>query len=261
MLYAIVLLGSFLGLSLMLCMRVLLRRRATRMFVRGIRDRSQSAWARNLCTDDVPVKREQKSNRTTARVIQEVRALQRRAEKAVAQRRYDEAERFFISALTVDPDAHEVQMDLAKLYLMLGRLQKAEALFQEVLHAQDDAASFGYLGQALYEQGRFHEAQSACAEALKRDPTDPHRQYALGRATLAAGDHEVAAQLLEKASARLSRDTELLRMLAGCYDQLGYCDHAEETYRRINRLEPYDEEIKERLTRFHAARVAVSSAA
>jgi len=245
----------------MLGMRVVLRRRAMRVFVRGIRDRSKSAQEKSLCMDDTHVERIPQTSRVASRVIQEVRSLQRRAEKAAAQRRYSEAERLYISALTLDPGAHEVQLDLAKLYLTIGRLQKAEALFREVLHTEDDAESFGYLGQALYEQGRFSEAQDAYTEALERDPSDPHRQYALGRAALAAGDYESSAQLLEKASTRLSRDTELLRMLADCFDHLGYRDHAEETYARINRLEPYDEKIKERLTHIRSSGASVSSAA
>ena len=258
MVYVVVLLGSLLGLSLMLGIRVALRHRAMRVFVRGIKDRSRSAQAKNLQVDDRPVQREPQSSRTTARIIQEVRSLQRRAEKAVARRRYDEAERFYISALTIDPDACEVQEDLAKLYLTTGRLQKAEALFREVLHTEATAESFGYLGQTLYELGQFSEACDAYSEALDRDPTNPHRQYSFGRAAKAAGDFEAAAQFLEKASARLSRDTELLRMLADCFDHLGYRDHAEETYHRINRLEPYDEEIKERLVHLRSSSAAVS---
>jgi cytochrome c-type biogenesis protein CcmH/NrfG len=53
--------------------------------------------------------------------------------------------------------------------------------------------------------------------------------------------------LLDKASQFLSRDTEILHLLAECYLQIGETEKAEEAYRRINRLEPYDEDVKEKL--------------
>jgi hypothetical protein len=37
-------------------------------------------------------------------------------------------------------------------------------------------------------------------------------------------------------------------MLAECYLQLQMKDKAEEIYRRINKLEPYNEGVKEKLT-------------
>ena len=69
----------------------------------------------------------------------------------------------------------------------------------------------------------------------------------LGRAYIAARRFEEAAMLLEKAVSRLSRDTELLHLLAECYMQLGRNGKAEEIYLCINKLEPYNEDVKAKL--------------
>ncbi|HRH93697.1 MAG TPA: tetratricopeptide repeat protein, partial [Candidatus Peribacteria bacterium] len=67
-------------------------------------------------------------------------------------------------------------------------------------------------------------------------------------ACIAAKRYADAAPLLEKAAARMSRDTELLNLLAECYLQLNQSDKAEEAYRRINRIEPYNEGVKQKIT-------------
>ncbi|MBI5155671.1 tetratricopeptide repeat protein, partial [Candidatus Peregrinibacteria bacterium] len=103
------------------------------------------------------------------------------------------------------------------------------------------------LGLAYYRQGKFVEACQAYQEALNRDPQTPERSSALGRACIAAQRFEEAAPLLEKATQRLARDTELLSLLADCYLQLGMKDKAEDAYRRINKIEPYNEEVKSKL--------------
>ena len=82
---------------------------------------------------------------------------------------------------------------------------------------------------------------------MNRDPANPERSFALGRACIAAHRFQEAAPLLEKASMRLPRNTQLLHMLADCYMQLGHKEEAEETYRRINKLEPYDEAVKAKI--------------
>ncbi len=171
----------------------------------------------------------------------------KRAELACARGKHEEVERLYIQALTIDPDAQGVQAELAKLYLITGREAKAAALYKELLEASDDVSYWSNLGLAYYRQGRYEHACRAYQEALNRDVTNPERSYALGRACIAAARFQEAAPLLEKASARLARDTELLHMLAECYLQIGCSESAEETYRRINKLQPYDEQVKAKL--------------
>lgn len=249
MIYVFVLFGSLFGICLLLGVRVLLKNRSVRRFVRSIYQRIESAEDRGVVfLEETKIEKPRKSPRVSAIELQQVRTLVRAAEKALAQGKTEEAERSFIQALTIQPNARDVQAQLAKLYLTTEREPKAEALYKELLLDSHDVSFYANLGLAYYRQGKYVQACQSYQEALNRDPHTPERSAALGRACIAAQRFEEAAPLLEKACVRLSRDTRLLHLLAECYLQLGFTDKAEEVYRRINKLEPYDEEVKAKLS-------------
>lgn len=246
--YVFVLVGSSIGICALLGMRVLLRNRSVRKFVRNVRQRMHLAEERGMVfVQETKVERPKKSPRTSAIELQEVRSLVRKADKAFAQGRYEEAERLFIQALTILPDAHDVKAQLAKYYLQTGREKKAEAMYRDLIAKHDDVSYYANLGLACYRQKKYLESCSSYREALHRDEKNPERSAALGCACIAARRFEEAIPLLEKACARLSRNTELLHLLAECYLQLRHTEKAEEIYRRIHRIEPYNEGVKERL--------------
>lgn len=176
----------------------------------------------------------------------------RSAEKEIALQHHAEAEHLLIQALTINPDSTDTQAELAKLYLTTGREAKAEALYKELVRKREDVSFFSNLGLAYYMQGKYVDACFAYQEALNRDPQTPERSAALGRACIAARRFKDASQLLEKATTRLSRDIELLHLLAECYVQMSENTKAEGVYRRINKIEPYNEGVKEKITALSA---------
>lgn len=247
-LYVFVLIGSLLGLCVLFGLRLLMRQRTIRRFVRSVQQRFEEAEERGaVLIEETVVERPRKSPRTSAIEMQQVRTLLRSAEKAIAQNKIEEAERIFIQALTIQPAAHDVRAQLAKLYLTTDRESKAEAMYKELLTHCDDVSFHANLGLAYYRQEKYVDACYAYQEALNRDAKNPERSAALGRACIAAHRFEEAAPLLEKATTFLSKDVQLLDMLAECYMQLGQREKAEEAYRRINRLEPYNEEVKNKI--------------
>lgn len=177
--------------------------------------------------------------------------LLRSAERAIAQKREEEAEHILISALAIHPQGPEVRKQLAKLYLTTGHESKAEAIYHELIADYDDVSIHENLALACYCQGKFEEARTSYRAALERDPKNPERLASLGCACFATQRFAEAADLLNKAltkaTMQLSRDTELLHMLADCYVRLEERQKAEETYRRINKIKPYDEEVKAKL--------------
>jgi Flp pilus assembly protein TadD len=249
MIYLVVFCASLFGIAALLLLRVLLRHRTVRRMVRSMKGNFQSAEDRGakLVEEKVVVK-PRRNPRTSAIELQKVRSLLRSAEKEIALQNFDKAEHLFIQALTIHPDAADIQAHLAKLYLTTNREAKAEALYKELILKRDDVSFYANLGLAYYKQGKFVDACFAYQEALNRDPQTPERSAALGRACIAAKRFADAAPLLEKAATRMSRDTELLNLLAECYLQLNQSDKAEEAYRRINRIEPYNEGVKQKIT-------------
>jgi Flp pilus assembly protein TadD len=246
--YVFVLLGSLFWICALLGVRFLLKQRSVRRFVRSIRQRLQSAEDRGaLVVEETRTEKPHRTPRASAIELQQVRMLVRSAEKAWKQEKLEEVERLLIQALTIQPHAHDVRAQLAKLYLTTGRESKAEAMYKELLMHRNDVSFHANLGLAYYRQAKYIDACHAYQEALNMEPKNPERSAALGRACIAAHRFEEAAPLLEKASLFLSRDMELLHLLAECYLQLGQRDQAEEAYRRINKLEPYNEEVKAKL--------------
>jgi tetratricopeptide (TPR) repeat protein len=243
MIYVYVFVGSLLCILFLSGARVMLRQRMVRRFVRSVRQRFDSAEARGVTLTEKP----RKNPRTSAIEMQQVRTLVGNAEKAWKQQKYEEVERLLIQALTIHPHDVDVRAQLGKLYLTTNRENKAEAMYRELLQLRDDVTFHANLGLAYYRQEKFLEACQSYQEALNRDPKNPERSAALGRACIAARRFEEAAALLEKASQFISRDTELLHLLAECYLQLGDREKAEEAYRRIHKLEPYNEEVKAKI--------------
>ncbi len=248
MIYASVFIVSLSGIALILSIRLLLRQRTVRRFVRSIRQRFESAEDRGVqLIEETPVRKPRKNPRASAIEMQQVRTLVHSAEKAEKQGKIDEVERLLIQALTIHPHDTDVRAQLAKLYLTTEREGKAEAMYRELLQQRDDASFHANLGLALYRQTKYEDACFAYQEALNRDPKNPERSAALGRACIAARRFEEAISLLEKASLFLSRDTDILHLLAECYLQIDQREKAEDAYRRINRLEPYNEDVKAKM--------------
>lgn len=247
--YVIVFLTAFFGIVALVAGRLLLRNRSVRRLVRSMKMRFQSAEDRGASlVEERTVDRPRKNPRTSAIELQKVRSLMRAAEKEIALQNYAEAEHILIQALTINPESVDTQAELAKLYLTTNREAKAEALYKELVQKREDVSFFANLGLAYYMQAKYVDACFAYQEALNRDPQTPERSAALGRACIAARRFKEAAPLLEKAIARLSRDIELLHLLAECYVQLNENTKAEEVYRRINKIEPYNEGVKQKIS-------------
>ena len=253
MIYAIVFIGSLIGIVTLMGMKFLLRQRTVRRFVRSVRQRFESVEARGAAiVEETPVEKPRRNPRASAIELQQVRTFVHSAEKAWKQGKHEEVERLLIQALTIHPNDYDVRAQLAKLYLTTDRENKAEAMYRELLQHRDDVSFHANLGLAYYRQGKYVEACYSYQEALNRDPKNPERCAALGRACIAAHRFEEAAPLLEKASLFLSRDTEILHLLAESYLQLNQRDKAEDAYRRINKMEPYNEEVKAKMLSIRA---------
>lgn len=246
--YVFVLIGSFVGICAVFSCHALLRQRIIRRFVRSMRKHFQSLQARSThLLEETRTQRPRYLSRVSLLAFQKVRALLRAAERLQAHGREEEAERTLIQALTIHPQTAEVQEQLAKLYLLTDRDQKAEAMYRELLHHSDDPAHYAALGLVEYRQGKYRESCLSYREALQRDPKNPERCAALGRACVAAQCYTEAIPHLEKATLACARDTELLHLLAECYVRTSEAEKAEEVYQRIHRVEPYNEEVKEKL--------------
>lgn len=248
MVYLLVLIISAVGIALLFMIRGLLRSRNVRRIVRAIRSGCLSFHERHVkaLPDRTPGKT-QRLPRSSAVELQQARMLLRQAEKALMRKNAGVAERTLIRALTLQPGAKDIKACLACLYLDTSRAPKAEVLYRELLLEHEEPSLYANVGLACYKQGKFQEACDAYASALRLEPRNPHRLSDLGRSLMAARRFEEAAHLLKQVLERLPMDIELMHLLAQCFLQIQELERAEEMYRRINRLEPGNEEVKEKI--------------
>ena len=138
MVYVYVLFGSLFGICLILGGRVIVRHHAVRRFVRGICQRTESAGERGaVILEETKIDKPRKSPRVSAIEMQQVRSLTRDAEKAVAQSKFDEAERLYTTDFS--PNVRPVAAMRARLYAGRGRLKDAlDWVREQKLTAADD---------------------------------------------------------------------------------------------------------------------------
>jgi len=247
MIYIFVLFGSFFAICAILGTRVALKNRNIRKFVHGVKARTEKAKERGLSMKETRIEKPIQKSRTSAVAMQKLRSLLREAEKTNSRGHYTETERILIQALTIAPESLEARAELAKVYLLVDKDAKAEAMYIDLLDDRAEISFYANLGLACYRQKKFTKAYAAYNDALSLDPKSPERAAALGRTCMVLGRFSEAAELLEKASERIVRDTSMLFLLAESYEKMGDMSSAEHTYRRIHTLQPYDQKVKEKL--------------
>ena len=250
MIYVFVLFGSFFDICAILGARVAVKNRNIRKFVHGVKARTEKARERGLSMKETRVEKPTRGTRTSAVAMQKLRSLLREAEKANSREHYDETERILIQAITVAPESHEARAELAKVYLLTDRDAKAEAIYIDLLQDRIEISFYANLGLACYRQKKYAKAYEAYKNALQLDPKNPERSASLGRTCMALGQCKEGVELLEKASERMPRETSILFLIARCYEQLGNLSAAENAYKRIHKLQPYNELVRAKLNTF-----------
>jgi tetratricopeptide (TPR) repeat protein len=105
----------------------------------------------------------------------------------------------------MSPDRAKVLYLVGEAELVLGRFEKAEATFHELLTAKPSVPARVGLGRAMTARGKHREAEMELRAAVAEDPKDAPAQRALGEALLAMRKLEEAEAALEQA-AKLAPD-------------------------------------------------------
>jgi tetratricopeptide (TPR) repeat protein len=138
-----------------------------------------------------------------------------------AQKKYDEAIPEFEAGLKVAPPDGEAQKDLADLYSTIGKHDRAEALYREVLRSKASDADLHYsLGQSLLRQRKFPEAQQELLAALKIKPDLGPAYGDLATAASETKNYELAIKALDARAKFLPEIPVGYFLRATAYDHL-----------------------------------------
>lgn len=126
--------------------------------------------------------------------------LRKAAREQSAQGNLDEALALLRKAAEMEPDHHQVQIELARLLAQKGEVTEAEQILSVLpLNVQQDPQVHDLMGRLRF--ARAAEGAPGDTELEKRiadDPTDLQARYQLAARRILAGDYEPAMeQLLE----------------------------------------------------------------
>ena len=145
----------------------------------------------------------------------------------------------FEMVLAADPDQVTVHDDVARLYLLFGRIDEALAHFRESARLEPDSPAAQYnVGTTLLQMGQLDEAIARFERALRLDPEYAPVHNNLGAALRSQGKLEEAIRRFHEAVRARPDDEDALYNLASTLTLRGEFTEAIARYRRVLELLP-----------------------
>jgi tetratricopeptide (TPR) repeat protein len=173
------------------------------------------------------------------------------------QRRFDEAETFFVRAIGIDPQLAGAHMNLAYLYMLKGAPDKTISELKEVLRLEpSNADALNKLAQLLLASGRADEGIRFLESAKSAQPLSVTLLTLLGEAYLSKGD---ASKAEENYLAALDKQNDLAAALLGLAQVAQFRSDAKNVAAYMSRAKPLVDKSPELLYQF--ALIALKSEA
>jgi tetratricopeptide (TPR) repeat protein len=152
--------------------------------------------------------------------------------------RYDEAEKAFRKAMSLNPDDICAYDQSGKMYYDLGKYQDAAAAFKREVALRPNFSVYLYLGNAHVYARQFASGVDAYSEAIRLNPVDPSAHFQLGVAYNYLERYEQAVEEYKKAI-YLKPDYENAHYcLASVYVAMRNKPAALEQYEIVRKLNP-----------------------
>jgi len=160
-----------------------------------------------------------------------------KAQKAVDEKKYDEAMDLFSRLLAADAKDFQAWTELGTVQLMRNNIEEAEKAYRRAIQERPTfTLALLNLGRVLSAEKKYEEAIEALAEAVKSSPTSADANFLLGEAYLQIKKGSKAVPYLNEA-ARLGKPDAHLR-LATLYNAVGLKDKAALEYEQFLKKRP-----------------------
>lgn len=127
----------------------------------------------------------------------------------------ENAVKAYQSAFQVDPYRDDIHVKLGNLYFSQGKYEDARSEYAEAVRLNPSTVNRYSLGQAYIELGRFSDAETQYNEIQRLAPQEAGGYLGMGLTCSRTGEHEEAIAQFKEAAAR---DAELY----DAYAQMGY---------------------------------------
>jgi tetratricopeptide (TPR) repeat protein len=169
----------------------------------------------------------------------EVRALSLMGVILDAQKRYAEAETYYLKALKLAPGSTLLENNLGNHYLAQGALDKAQQAFLRTVALEPRHPN------ANLQLIQIHLQKKEYAAALRRfdrlaaaDQSSPSLQLLRARALYGAGQKERAQTLLDRLESQAAGDLRIAFSLGMAYAEMERFTDAEKTFTRVLQADP-----------------------
>jgi tetratricopeptide (TPR) repeat protein len=155
-----------------------------------------------------------------------------------AQGQPDEALKWYMKALDIDPQLQGAQCETALTLVALGRYDEAEAYLRRAASSpRHGGQASAYLGLVLLKKGQATEALEAARKAIKLDPDIAVAHSVAAKALMSMGRMEEALVDLAVCN-RLKPAAPTMTDYGSCLTYLGRPDEAEKTLRKAIEVDP-----------------------
>jgi tetratricopeptide (TPR) repeat protein len=166
-------------------------------------------------------------------------ALAQRGDAFLNQGRFSDAIQAYREALKIEPEAEDMQYNLAIALARAGKTDEAIAVYKEALRLVPDyAEAHNNLGNLLVKKGQFDEAVDHFKEAIRINPEHAPSHNNLGTAYARQGKAFQAAEAFGKAVALDPNYLEARCNLGNSYSSQGRIPEAKQQYQEILRINP-----------------------
>jgi len=165
------------------------------------------------------------------------KSLFAKAQKAVDEKKYDEAMDLFTRLVAADAKDFQAWTELGTVQLIRNHIKEAEEAYRRAIQEHPTfTLALLNLGRVLSAQKKFEEAIQPLSEAVKSSPTSADANFLLGEAYLQIKKGSKAVPYLNEA-ARLGKPDAHLR-LATLYNAVGLKDKAAQEYEQFLKKRP-----------------------
>lgn len=166
-----------------------------------------------------------------------------KAQQAHAEKRYEDAAKYFNKALALMPDNPKVLLEFARLATEIKDWVSAETLYRRIGELRPNSNFEPFLAEALYRQEKYEACIPYFRTALSRNPDHPDIMHALAFSLCSLGQWEEGCAFARNAE-QLSPTAKYMDALLNALFHLGRADELDELAPRALALYPDSPDVR-----------------
>ncbi len=150
----------------------------------------------------------------------------------------EKAIKAYETAISLDPYNDETHLTLGNFLYSEGRYLEAEGEYKEAIRLKPSSSSYYSLGQAYLESGKYTDAKNVFEKVKHLDPDSPNGDFGLGLAYSKEGQYEKAISHFKEAIGQQEDFYYGYSEMGYAYADSGRIDEAREVHAFLEEVDP-----------------------